>query len=266
MNLKYLMGCIISLPLLPIMYFQGKRIRAQIPSLPEARGTEGKSIFNNTTKPTINLLTIGESTIAGVGVQSHEEGFTGSLAKELSIIYQSNVNWKVYAKSGYTAESVANKIIPKITETDIDLIVIGLGGNDAFRLNSPAKWRQDIVKIIAELKSKFPKAFLVFCNMPPIKEFPAFTPLIKFTIGNLVEILGKELHKVTMDDPQVYYYGKKITLTAWLDHLDVEAKAADFFSDGVHPSKLTYQTWAKDLARTIQKDEKTAIAFPFKAI
>ncbi|MFC2187540.1 SGNH/GDSL hydrolase family protein [Fulvivirgaceae bacterium LMO-SS25] len=264
MNFKYILGCIFSLPLLPIMYFQGKKIRAQIPSLPEATGTEGKSIFNNTTNPSINLLTIGESTMAGVGVQSHEEGFTGSLAKELSAIYQHTVKWKVYAKSGYTAASIVNKIIPKITETDIDLIVIGLGANDAFTLNTPSKWKHYVVKIIAELKSKFPKAFLVFCNMPPIKEFPAFTPLIKFTIGNLVEILGEELHKITKDDPQVFYYSKKITLADWLDHLEVEAKASDFFSDGIHPSKLTYQTWAIDLARTIQRNEKTAISFPFK--
>jgi lysophospholipase L1-like esterase len=25
-------------------------------------------------------------------------------------------------------------------------------------------------------------------------------------------------------------------------------KESDFFSDGIHPSKLTYQTWAKEMA------------------
>jgi lysophospholipase L1-like esterase len=238
------------------LYLQGKKIRSRIPSLPEATGTSGESISPVPSKATINLLTIGESTIAGVGVKSHEEGFTGSLAKELSTIYQSNVRWSVYAKSGYTAAKVAQKIIPAITETNIDLIVIGLGGNDAFTLNTPSKWKMDIIRLIAAVKKKFPTAFIVFCNMPPIKEFPAFTPLIKFTIGNLVEILGKELLSITQNDPQVFYYSKTIKLKDWLNQFDSELKPSDFFSDGIHPSLLTYQTWAKDLAREIQKSEK----------
>jgi len=245
------------------MYFQGKKIRTRVPSLPEASGTEGESIFKNTHKPTINLLTIGESTIAGVGVDSHEKGFTGSLAQTLGSIYQTNVKWKVYAKSGYTAAKVAHKIIPKITEANINLIVVGLGGNDAFTLNTPSKWKKDIITLIAELKNKFPAVYIVFCNMPPIKEFPAFTPIIKFTIGNLVEILGEELHKLTIDDQQVFYFGKKITLKDWVDRLGTGVKSSDFFSDGVHPSTLTYQTWGMELAKAIQLEKKTENAFPF---
>jgi lysophospholipase L1-like esterase len=266
MNLKYILGSIISLPLLPIMYYQGKSIRARIPSLPEAVGTEGECIFSNTTKPIINLLTIGESTIAGVGVKTHQEGFTGHLARNLSANYQSNVKWKVYAKSGYTAAKVAQKIIPAINETNIDLIVIGLGGNDAFTLNTPSKWKKDIIQLIEAVKKKFPAAFIVFCNMPPIKEFPAFTPIIKFTIGNLVEILGEALHSVTMHDPQVFYSSKNITLKDWLNQFDPNLKHSDFFSDGVHPSQLTYQTWAKDLALKIKQSDKAEKGFHFQKL
>ena len=264
MNFKYLFGFIISLPLLPIMYLQGKRIRSQIPSLPEATGTFGESFSPIPSKTNIKLLTIGESTIAGVGVKTHEEGFTGSLAKEFSANYHCNVKWRVYAKSGYTAAKVAHKIIPKIHESDVDIIVIGLGGNDAFTLNTPAQWKKDVIRLIAAVKTKFPNAFIVFCNMPPIKEFPAFTPIIKFTIGNLVEILGEELLSITQNDPQVFYYSKIIKLKDWLNQFDSELKPTNFFSDGVHPSLLTYQTWAKDLASAIQKSEKALPRFIFK--
>ncbi|MEM9675768.1 MAG: SGNH/GDSL hydrolase family protein, partial [Bacteroidota bacterium] len=78
--------------------------------------------------------------------------------------------------------------------------------------------------------------------------FPAFTPLIKFVIGNLVEILGEELKEVVTKSPNTFYYSRKITLEDWIQRLGVEAEPADFFSDGVHPSRLTYQVWAKDLA------------------
>ncbi len=254
MNFKYIFGVILSIPLLPLMYFQGKKIKASVPELPEAKGIKG-STTNANSKKTLNLLTIGESTIAGVGVKTHEEGFTGTLAKELSSRLSANVDWKVYARSGYTARRVHQKIIPKIQESHADIIVVGLGGNDAFTLNRPNTWRKDMSMLITALKLKFPFATIVFCNMPPIKEFPAFTPLIKFVIGNLVELLGKELNEIVQKYDNVYYIDEVITLQRWIKKMKIEAPKSAFFSDGVHPSKLAYQTWAKDMANTIYNDK-----------
>jgi len=256
MNLRYLFGAIISFPLLPIMYYQGKRIRASVPKLPEAEGSEGNCNADTRKGNLLKIIAIGESTIAGVGVKTHEEGFTGTFAKELSRMFNLNVSWKVYAKSGCTATSAANKLIPKITEKQADLIVIGLGGNDSFTLNRPSKWNTQIRLVIESIKKKYPEAVIVFCNMPPIKEFPAFTTLIKFTVGNLVEILGNELKVIVKDYDNTFYFGEKITLELWIEKFGLSAKKEEFFSDGVHPSKLTYQTWAKDIAFEVFKNKK----------
>lgn len=238
------------------MYYQGKQIRASVPQLPEAKGIEGQYKSNRRNEKALRIISIGESTIAGVGVQTHEEGFTGTFAKELSDLLDVGIIWKVYARSGYTAKRVERKIIPKITENQADLIIVGLGGNDAFTLNRPWKWKTEIHSLIKEIKSKFPEAIIVFCNMPPIKEFPAFTPLIKFTVGNLVEILGEELKRVVKDFQDVVYFGEKITLNGWIDKFQLTVEKGAFFSDGVHPSKLTYQTWARNIANEVFKNEK----------
>jgi lysophospholipase L1-like esterase len=227
------------------MYLQGRRIRSTVPRLPEATGPEGVCGSGN---GVIRLLCIGESTFAGVGVKTHEEGFAGSLAKALSERMDAAVQWKVYARSGYTARTVREKLVPRIAETEADLIVIGLGGNDAFTLNTPWAWKRDIRGLIEALRQKFGDTPIVFANMPPIREFPAFTPLIRFTIGNLVEILGEALQAITTQLPNVYFSSRTITLSDWITRLGVGARPADFFSDGVHPSRLTYQAWAKDLA------------------
>ncbi len=257
MNAKYFFGSILAIPLLPLMYLQGKRIRSKVPSLPEAKGKEGVILAGTTNK--LRILAIGESTVAGVGVETHEEGFAGSMAKELSSKLNVDVEWKVYAKSGYTAKKVVEKIIPRIQETNIDVIVIGLGGNDAFTLNNPKKWKAHIQELINALKSKFKNVIIVFANMPPIKEFPAFTSLIKITLGNLVEILGEELELLIKDQKDVFYYSRTITIESWIKRLNIKAKPSAFFSDGVHPSKLTYQVWAKDFSNFIieQKEIKT---------
>jgi lysophospholipase L1-like esterase len=249
MSLKYYLGSIISLPLLPILYYQAKKIRQNVPILPEAQNPKG--YIKTAAERTLKVLVIGESTIAGVGVDFHENGFTGHLAKEIADLQNTSVLWRVYAKSGYTAKMVRNKLLPIIEDTNADIIVIGLGGNDAFKLNSPELWMLQINLLIKSLKRKFPKTPIYFTNMPPIKEFPAFTSTIKFVIGNLVEIFGKRLHRRVYKKENVYYNNEIISLNTWKKRFNLEGNINTFFSDGVHPSKLTYQVWGKDMAQFI---------------
>ena len=252
MNIKYTLGALVSIPLLPVLYFQGKKIRKTVPKLPEATGIEGISKGKN--DQSFQLITIGESTIAGVGAKTHETAFTGTLAKELAEQTANNIAWKVYAKSGYTAKNVTKKLIKHIVEQPVDLIVVGLGGNDSFTLNSPKGWNKDIRALIARIRESYPTPPIVFINMPPIKEFTAFTGAIKFVIGNLVIHLGKELQKVVKDYENVHYYSKELKYDDMISRLQVDAKPADFFSDGVHPSELAYQIWAKDVANFILRE------------
>jgi lysophospholipase L1-like esterase len=249
MSLRYYLGSVISFPLLPIMYFQGKKIRRNVPKLPEARNPKGYIKTNS--EKTLKILAIGESTIAGVGVDFHKNGFIGSLGKEISTEINISVLWRVYAESGYTAKMVRKRIVPKIEDTNADIIVIGLGGNDAFKLNSPELWMLQINLLIKVLKRKFPKTPIYFTSMPPIKEFPAFTKTIKFVVGNLVEIFGKRLNRRVKEKPNVYYNNEIVTLKAWQKRYNLQGDISTFFSDGVHPSKLTYQIWGKDMAQFI---------------
>lgn len=250
LRLKYILGAIISIPILPILFFQGKKIRKNIPKLPEAKIPKG--LVNNNFKNTLHVITIGESTIAGVGVDTHKNGFTGALAKELSTSLKTNISWQVYAKSGYTAQLVAKKLIPKIDCKKVDIIVIGLGGNNAFTLNSPKDWNLAIDNLINLLQKKFPETPIYFTNMPPIKEFPAFTKSIKFVIGNLVELLCMHLKININKYKNVYYNNEIITLKSWSKRHNLpQNNATIYFSDGVHPSKLTYKVWGKEMAQFI---------------
>ena len=245
MSFKYILGLIISIPLIPLLYLDGKKIRRKVPALPEAENPCGYVTIKS--EKAISILFIGESTLAGVGIEQHVEGVPGTLATMLSERLNTNVLWKVYAKSGYTIKEKLEIIIPSITETSADLIVIGTGGNDAFTINTPWKFRRTTRKMIEELQSRFVSTPIAFLNMPPIKVFPAFTSSVKFVIGNLVEILGDELEKEVKNHDKVYYASSRINTYNWLNDSNYSLK--DFFSDGVHPSKLTYQLWAKDFAR-----------------
>ena len=253
MNFKYLALGILSVPLLPLLYFDAKRVRRKIPQLHEASNTEGFCKSDESSEIPLKLLTIGESTIAGVGVESHETGFSGTLAKELSEKTSKGVEWKVYAKSGYSSKDIIEKILPSIDEKEVDIIVLGMGANDAFTLNTPGQWKKNIIEIITHLQTKYPQVQICFTSMPPIKKFPAFSFSMRFVLGNLVEILGEELARTVQSFENVSYYDKPIDVEKWCRELGIEPKPELFFSDGVHPSELTYQIWAKDTALEISK-------------
>lgn len=259
MSIKYILGLILTLPLLPLMYFQGKKVKATVPKIPEAGGIKGLSSVSS--KKSLQMLTIGDSTMASVGVKTHQEGFTGALANELATELQTDINWKVYAKNGYNAKKVKERIIDLITEKSIDFIVIGIGGNDAFELNTPKKWNKDVRELIKTIRLRFITVPIIFLNMPPLKELPAFTTLLRFTIGNLVSILGKELDKIVKDFEQVYYYTKNVDTKELVKRYNLKIEPDDFFSDGIHPSKTTYKIWAKDFSDFIMqsKDIKNAL-------
>ena len=253
MNFKYLALGILSVPLLPLLYFDAKRVRRKIPQLHEASNTEGFCKSDESSEIPLKLLTIGESTIAGVGVESHETGFSGTLAKELSEKTSKGVEWKVYAKSGYSSKDIIEKILPTIDEKEADIIVLGMGANDAFTLKTPGQWKKNIIKIITHLQNKSPQTQIYFISMPPIKKFPAFSFSMRFVLGNLVENLGEELARTVQSFENVSYYDKPIDVEKWCRELGIEPKPELFFSDGVHPSELTYQIWAKDTALEISK-------------
>ncbi|MGB1033058.1 MAG: SGNH/GDSL hydrolase family protein [Flavobacteriales bacterium] len=213
----------------------------------EATGTSGHCL-SGSQNGKLEVLMIGESTFAGVGVKTHQEGFTGAFTEQLSRCFDKDIHWKVYARSGYTAKRVVYKILPKIEEKKTDIIMIGLGGNDAFHLTTPRKWRQDVTFLVASLQKQFPSTPLVFCNLPPIKLFPVFPFTIKFVVGNLVEILGEELELLVNQWDNVFFNSDVVTIASWKEKFKIKGDINDFFSDGLHPSQLTYQVWGKEMA------------------
>lgn len=255
MNFKYLLNVILTIPLLPILYYQGKKIRTNIPKLPEAKGIEGLVFKKSNT--TLRLITLGDSSMAGVGVNTHKAGFVGTLAEELGLYYNINIAWKVYAKSGFTALKVKERLIPNIQEDVLNLIVIGVGGNDAFKLTSPKKWIDNVKMLIAELRVRYKNQPIVFINMPPVREIPAFSLLIKYVMGNLLDFYSDELVALTKSMDGVFYCSSKIMYKDYIKRYNLNSHSSEFFSEGdkFHASKLAYQIWAKDIANFITENK-----------
>lgn len=241
-QLLFFLGGILIIPIVPLLIWQGKRVRNSIPNLPEAVGTVGQVLVNESF---INLLTIGESTFAGVGVKTHEEGVTGELAKFLSNKTNRSVNWEVLAQSGYTAKKVLTELVPKIPKTPFDIIVIGLGGNDTFELNRPMRWQKDLIDIIVEIQKIQPQASIIIATLPPVGSFPAFLFPLNVVLGGLERLHSRAVKPVPKLFKNVYFDSNRFQVT----------EPEIMFSDGVHPSGYTYSLWGKQLAEFIVENE-----------
>lgn len=244
MRRKYFIHILRSIPLLPIIYFQGKKLKKEIPLLPPAKNPTGS--VNIKAEKTLKILFIGESSFAGVGSDFHQNSFAGHFAKEISSQFQGNIDWRVYAKIGYNVDQIQRQIIPQIEEITCDLLVIGIGGNDTFELTQPKNWNRSIRLLIENLQTKFPNTPILFAHLPTVETFPAFTKQMRFVMANHKNILADHLGEQVLNYQNIFYPTAKINVKEWLTNLKEGENVSTFFSDGIHPSELTYQLWAKD--------------------
>ncbi len=227
----FILSGITLLPFAPFLYLQGQYTRRKVGRLPDAEGeTVGKS---GDKKESVKLLTIGESTVAGVGARTHETALTGQFAKHLSNKIGKTVEWFAIGRSGITAGETINELIPKIPDEKFDYIMVGLGGNDVLRLSSPRKWRRDMTRVLDILKEKNPTAKIFITNAPAVRLSPVLPQPIKFILGHLSALHDRNTKEFTGKMKDVFYF-----------HQPNEV-IEDFFADGLHPSEKGYDVWSE---------------------
>ena len=244
-QIQYFLVGLLTLPIFPILLIQALRAKKRVGSLPEAIDPRGETGGN---LPALNVLVIGESTVAGVGVKRHEDGMTGSVGQRVHELTGMDVHWMSIGGSGYTAKKVANLLASKIPDVSFDYIVIALGGNETFELNSPLVWRKNLEGLIRKIRVKVPECTVAIANMPPVGSFTAFPKTLQWYLGGLVNLHRKVIRDLPDKYDNLVYLSEPIDFDAWRKKTGRNVPMTDFFSDGVHPSALTYKLWGAQIA------------------
>jgi lysophospholipase L1-like esterase len=237
---KFILNGILLAPALPFLYLQGQYTRLKVGRLPDAEGDINGEVTGN--KEVTNLLAIGESTIAGIGAKNHAEALTGQFAKHLSKETEKTIRWHALGVSGITVLRTINEIVPKIPDTNFDVILIALGGNDVFQLSTPKKWRDGMTKLLNILREKFPNATIYLCNVPMVRDFIALPNPTRYVLSRLAKLQQTNTLDFVKDYENVHYYmpqGKFL---------------AEHYSDGIHPSVRGYDMWAEEMVRYFYRD------------
>ncbi len=234
MQIRYILGGIAVLPVVPFLYLQGKYVRRKVGRLPDAEGeTTGK---HGEYEEKINLLAIGESTVAGVGAKNHAEALTGQFAKHLSLKTGKSINWHALGTSGITIKRTLRELIPHLPEEKMDVILVALGANDVFGLSSPRKFRRYLKILLKTLREKNPDAKIFVANVPMVRDFIALPNPLRYVLSRLAKLHHFNAIDLISKMENVVYFD------------DVKKVDDDFFSDGIHPSVKGYDLWAKAMA------------------
>jgi lysophospholipase L1-like esterase len=242
MQTIYILSAAFILPAAPFLYLQGRYVRRKVGLLPDAAGEKIGRFGSGETS--VNLLAIGESTVAGLGARTHETALAGQFARVLSEKIGKSVRWHVIGKNGVTAKRALKELVPLIPDAEkFDYIIVGLGGNDVLKLSSPLKWRRNMLKILRVLREKHPESVIFITNVAAVKLSPALPQPIKFILSSLSRLHNENIKQFVGEFEDVYYYEQPKTVPP------------DFFSDGIHPSEAGYKVWSEEIIKTMSRNE-----------
>ncbi len=229
---------LIALPLLPFLIAQGRHTRRVTPRLPEAGGPcEGRAGGAHGGAP-LSLLTVGESPVAGVGVDTHEEAITGQLARALANRLARPVHWRACGKNGVTVREALEQVVPAIPARAVDIALVAFGVNDTTAFHSVRRWQADLRELLHAVDARSAPRLLLLSGVPPLAHFPALPQPLRWVMGLKAATLDRAARELAPQQPRTLYV--PLALAA----RDTSMMA----SDGYHPSAKGCAAWAGLLA------------------
>lgn len=206
----------------PLFWLQGRWVRSRTVRLLEAGGEcSGVIAAGGITK---TLVVLGESPVAGVGVECYEESLAAQLARVLSACSGYGVKWHALGENGINLRDTRTRLVPRLAGLQPDLIIAVLGVNDSTGLTSRRRWRVELLALRSDIQRKT-KAPVLFAAVPPLDSFTALPQPLRFWLGLRARLLDADLRRVFRAQPNVFLSPPLPPLTG-----------GQLAADGYHPS------------------------------
>lgn len=240
MNLRYLLAIIALVTLAPLLILQALYLRRHALRLPPAQGQRSGS--EPGAEPAVEILVLGESTAAGVGVSNHRDSLAGQVATALSQRLHRVIRWEVAGLNGLITERTAATLFPWVQAERADIVVLALGVNDTLALRNPRRWLRDLESLIIEVRSRFQPQLVVISAVPPVGKFIAIPQPLRFVFGLVAQSLDEVTQQACARRPELLYAVLPRSMQNNKHYLS---------SDGFHPSSEGYAAWGALLAEAI---------------
>lgn len=222
---------LLSIPLAPLLFLQGKYAKAVTPKLPEAAG-DRRGEYG--TGPRLRLLILGDSAAAGVGAKQQDKALTGSLVRQL--VDQFHVQWRLHARTGNQTRDTLQGL-SELGDEHFDVVVVSTGVNDVTGGVALAVWSQHLRELHQQLRQRFACRLVLFSGVPPMGRFKALPQPLRAFMGARASLFDLQLQKTVAALPGASYLP-----------LEGEFDQRSLADDGFHPSEYAYQRWAERVA------------------
>jgi len=182
------------LPWVPVLLAEALYARLATTRLPPARDPAGRS---GTGGRTLRLAGLGDSIIAGIGVESQSLGLVGQVAAQAASMAGLTVAWQAFGESGATTQVVLESLLGRAMDFEPELVVLSVGVNDAISGVKPSDFKQNLQEIVETLAGSARRPSIVFAGLPPLASFPALPWPLSQLLGERARALQEAAVQLT---------------------------------------------------------------------
>lgn len=224
--------------LAPVLLWQGRRVRAAMPELPEPPGPREGTVGRGPVR--LKLLVFGDSSAAGVGVGTQAEALAEPLARAVAARIGGAVAWTLRARTGLGVAR-ALRWIQESPLPAADVVVSVLGVNEVTGQRAPADFVHQYTRLIDEIAIQSGARRVIVNGVPPMGSMHGLPQPLRWYLGRWARALDTALAEAVA------------TMPVPVTHIDVgwAPQVGGLASDGFHPGAQQYRHWAQHLAEVI---------------
>lgn len=222
----------------PVLVWQAVRTRQRMPRLPEAAGDRQGTVGRG---PALRLLVAGDSSAAGVGVDTQAEALAEPLARRLAEQLRRRVHWQLVARSGLSTEQTLALVRESCVRADVAVVVTGV--NDVIEQLPSHKAVGHRAAMATWLRHHGGVRHVAFLPLPPVHAFRGLPQPLRWMAGQDARRHNQALRQWLARPPE------------GMSLVDVEMpmNRGMLASDGFHPGEKAYRFIANSIAEHLAR-------------
>ncbi len=220
---------------LPVYAIQGLRVRSQVMRMAPPAQLPFVEVKGKTKSKPLDLLFIGDSSAAGVGVDDFQQCVAGRTPYLLAKKTGRSVTCQTCGNNSATAGGLRDLIVPHLKPATYDYIIINIGTNDAKNFHTSSRFKKEFGGLLYALNAKFPTAKVIWSGIIDVSQIPLLPSPLNKLMGIRANILRKQANELCFER------GALFPQTKW------RIIRENFSEDGFHASSKGYEEWAEEL-------------------
>ena len=219
---------------MPVLLAQALYVRARALKLPEPEGARRGETGSG---PLLRLLILGDSSAAGVGVETQDQALLGQVTRGLAP--HALVQYQLVAQSGARTGDVL-AWLDDLPDRQYDVVALATGVNDVIKAVPLRRWVQQQAMLIDRLTGEFGARHVVVSGLPPMHQFPLLPQPLRWVLGRQASRFDRHLRQMVGTRPRCHML-----------RVPLDLDAQNMAPDGFHPGADVYALWAQRICDSL---------------